>query len=67
MQRAEFLFNQLTGLEVIPFAVSNEESIIPYDEIDINDEEKPVWKSSALNSHSAGSLPMLLSLSGENA
>ena len=33
MQRAEFLFNQLSGLEVIPFAVSNEESIIPIEKM----------------------------------
>ena len=33
MQRAEFLFNQLSGLEVIPFAVSNEELIIPFEKI----------------------------------
>ena len=33
MQRAEFLFNQLSGLEVIPYAVSNEESIIPFEKM----------------------------------
>ena len=33
MQRAEFLFNQLSGLEVIPFAISNEESIIPLEKM----------------------------------
>ena len=33
MQRAEFLFNQLSGLEVIPFAVSNEELIIPFEKM----------------------------------
>ena len=32
MQRAEFL-NQLSGLEVIPFAVSNEELIIPFEKM----------------------------------
>ena len=33
MQRAEFLFNQLSGLEVIPFAVRNEELIIPFEKM----------------------------------
>ena len=33
MQRAEFLFNQLSGLEVIPYAVSNEEFIIPFEKM----------------------------------
>jgi uncharacterized SAM-binding protein YcdF (DUF218 family) len=33
MQRAQFLFNQLSGLEVTPFAVSSEELIIPVEKL----------------------------------
>ena len=33
MQRAQFLFNQLSGLEVTPFAVSSEELIIPFEKL----------------------------------
>ena len=33
MQRAEFLFNQLSGLKIIPFAVSNTESVIPFEKL----------------------------------
>jgi uncharacterized SAM-binding protein YcdF (DUF218 family) len=33
MQRAEFLFNQLSGLEVTPYAVSTEELIIPFEKM----------------------------------
>ncbi len=33
MQRAEFLFNQLSGLKVTPFAVSNTESVIPIEKL----------------------------------
>ena len=33
MQRAEFLFNQLSGLEIVPYAVSNEEFIIPFEKM----------------------------------
>ncbi len=33
MQRAEFLFNQLSGLKIIPFAVSNIDSVIPFEKL----------------------------------
>ena len=33
MQRAQFLFNQLSGLEVTPYAVSSEELIIPVEKL----------------------------------
>ena len=33
MQRAEFLFNQLSGLKIIPFAVSNKDSVIPFEKL----------------------------------
>ena len=33
MQLAQFLFNQLSGLEVTPFAVSSEELIIPFEKL----------------------------------
>jgi len=33
MQRAEFLFNQLSGLKIIPFVVSNKDSVIPFEKL----------------------------------
>ena len=33
MQRAEFLFNQLSGLKVIPYAVSDVKKVIPFDKL----------------------------------
>ena len=33
MQRAEFLFNQLSGLKIVPFTVSNTESVIPFEKL----------------------------------
>ena len=33
MQRAHFLFDQLSGLKVIPFAISSEEEIIPLEKM----------------------------------
>ena len=33
MQRAEFLFNQLSGLKVTPFAINNNQSVIPFEKM----------------------------------
>ena len=33
MQRAEFLFNQLSGLKVTPFSVSNSDTVIPFEKL----------------------------------
>ena len=33
MQRAEFLFNQLSGLKVTPFPISNSDAVIPFEKL----------------------------------
>ena len=33
MPRAEFLFNQLSGLKVTPFAINNNQSVIPFEKM----------------------------------
>ena len=33
MQRAEFLFNQLSGLKVTPYSVSNSDIVIPFEKL----------------------------------
>ena len=33
MPRAEFLFNQLSGLKVTPYAINNNQTVIPFEKL----------------------------------